>query len=190
MRHCWPSRARARHTQGLRGLPVAASCNRASPVFLSRHHRRHSSHQLAAVQPPATDGKVQVLVGGHMLELSPLWLRLQDPKQFTPNGQRLLEISTVATDLVCTTVLESSSDSCSLRVKFGDGEETSFPMEWLEKQVKHAGIIGSDGSARSDDANAKPSSLTARVSTCYSTHFRRHTARVRRGRQPTQYLQP
>ena len=91
--------------------------------------------------------------------LSPLWLRLQDPKQFTPNGQRLLEISTVATDPECTTVLESSSDSCSLRVKFGDGEETSFPMEWLEKQVKHAGIIGSDGSARSDDANAKVAHL-------------------------------
>ena len=78
---------------------------------------------------------------------------------FTPNGQRLLEISTVATDPECTTVLESSSDSCSLRVKFGDGEETSFPMEWLEKQVKHAGISSSDGSARSDDANAKVAHL-------------------------------
>ena len=77
-----------------------------------------------------------MVLDGQQYDLSPLWLRLHDPKQFTSNGQRLFEISDVATNPACTTVISSSSGDGTLRVRFADGQDSEFPSEWLKRHVK------------------------------------------------------
>jgi len=71
------------------------------------------------------------------LEVSPLWLRLNDPSQFTNNGQRLFEISEVVT----TSALSSSATSSTfdeegnLFMKWADGKSSHYPAQWLDTFV-------------------------------------------------------
>jgi hypothetical protein len=76
------------------------------------------------------------------LNISPLWLRLNDPAKFTPNGQRQFEIADVVQNSSSTTVVQANWSELAtnyqhpgLEVDWADGSRSFFPSDWLEENV-------------------------------------------------------
>ena len=85
----------------------------------------------------STAASVRVHLQGQEHALSPLWLRLNDPARFTPNGQRLFEIADVVQGDDATRVLKSNTcEQEGLHVEWADGTHSSFPTAWLEQHAR------------------------------------------------------
>ena len=79
----------------------------------------------------------RILVDGHERSVPPLWLRLNEPSRFTPNGQRTFEIADVVA-AGCADIAHHACDEDSLRIEWADGVRSVFPNDWLREQLAMA----------------------------------------------------
>jgi gamma-butyrobetaine dioxygenase len=106
---------------------------------------------------------------GSRASVQPLWLRLNDPSRFTPNGQRLFEISDVVRARPAVASTSTDAEGC-LRVEWADGETSVFSNDWLAAHVLP------DAVADAAPGTQAPYLWNARFETflpevCFETHF-------------------